>query len=119
MRAAKAATATIPIVATIGSDPSKRETVSSLNQPGGNLTAISVFAVQLVAKRLELVRELVSDGAIVAFLVNPRNPNSKIDTKDIEAAGRTLQLQLLIVDCGTEGECKFHTQDWLSGVCEP
>src|SRR5262249_41064250 len=68
VRAARAATSTIPIVATIGSDPVEAGFVRSLNRPEGNFTAVSVFAVQLVAKLLELARELAPDAVAIGFL---------------------------------------------------
>jgi putative ABC transport system substrate-binding protein len=79
VRAAMSATQAIPIVATTGNDPVETGIVASLNRPGGNVTGISVFAVQLVPKRLELARELVPSAPAIAFLVNPDNPNAKID----------------------------------------
>ena len=104
VRAAKAATSTIPIVATIGNDPVETGLVRSLNQPGGNLTAISVFAVQLVPKRLELARELIPGAAVIAFLINPRNPNSKIDMEHFEAAAKILGQQIVVLSAATESE---------------
>jgi putative ABC transport system substrate-binding protein len=61
--------------------------------------------VQLVAKRLELARELAPGAAVVAFLINPRNPNSTIDTKDMDAAARILGQQIAVVSASTESEC--------------
>src|SRR4030081_3857635 len=76
---AKAATRDILIVATCGSDPVETGLAASIKQPGGNLTRVSVFSVQLIAKRLELAREIVGNSQTIAFLTNPKNPNSKID----------------------------------------
>jgi putative ABC transport system substrate-binding protein len=103
--AAKAATENMPIVATIGNDPVETGLVQSLNRPGGNITGISVFAVQLVAKRLELAHELAPNAAAIAFLVNPTNPNSRIDTAEIDDAARTLGRRVAILEAGTEAEC--------------
>jgi putative ABC transport system substrate-binding protein len=102
---AKAATATIPIIATIGSDPVETGLVSSLHHPGANVTGISVFAVQLVAKRLELARELAGDSGLVAFLVNPINPNSRIDIKEMEAAAKELGQAVELLPASSESEC--------------
>jgi putative ABC transport system substrate-binding protein len=103
--AAQAATRTIPIVATIGSDPVEAGFVRNLNRPEGNLTAVSVFAVQLVAKRLELARELAPDAVAIGFLANPNNANYKIDKREIEETARTLGQKVIILHAGTEDEC--------------
>ena len=103
--AAQAATRTIPIVATIGSDPVEAGYVRSLNRPEGNLTAVSVFAVPLVAKRLELARELAPQSVAIGFLANPNNANYKMDKRKIEEAARTLGHKVVILNAGTEDEC--------------
>jgi ABC-type uncharacterized transport system substrate-binding protein len=105
VQAAKAATKTIPIVATIGNDPVETGLVSSVNRPGGNVAGISVFAVQLVPKRLELARELVPNAGIIAFLANPTNPNSRIDIKEMEDAAMALGQQFVLLRASTESEC--------------
>ena len=105
VRAAQAATRTIPIVAAIGTDPVETGLVRSLNRPEGNITGVSVFAVQLVAKRLELAREFAPDGIAIGFLTNPNNEHYKIDIRDIEEAAKTLGQKIIVLHAGTENEC--------------
>ena len=93
--AAKAATTTIPIVFVAGEDPVRLGLVASLARPGGNLTGINFFVVELAAKRLELLRELVPGAARVAVLVDPANTTTAESTlKDVEAAARVIGLQI-------------------------
>jgi len=90
--AAKAATATIPIVFAAAEDPVRFGFVASLARPGGNLTGINFFSSELVAKRLELLRELVPRAARVAVLIDPSNVGRT--EKEVEAAARALGLQI-------------------------
>jgi len=100
--AAKVATRTIPIVFSSGGDPIELGLVSSLNRPGGNVTGVSFLVGTIAAKRLELLHELVPTAAVIGYLVNPNNPNSAHETRDIEAAARALGLQLHVVDAHGE-----------------
>lgn len=86
--AARKATPAIPIVFLVGDDPIKHGLVASLNHPGGNATGVSMLAVGLAAKRLELLRGLVSDASLVAVLVNPANPNVTTELAEIRDAGK-------------------------------
>jgi putative ABC transport system substrate-binding protein len=103
--AAKAATATIPIVFAVNDDPVKLGLVASLARPGANLTGINFFNGELVAKRLELLRELVPGAARVAVLVNPANVTTAASTlRDVQAAAPSIGLQLKILNASTTGE---------------
>jgi putative ABC transport system substrate-binding protein len=86
--AAKAATATIPIVFAVGGDPVKFGFVTSFNRPGGNLTGVSLFAVKLEAKRVELLCELVPNATLIALLINPNTPVYESETKEVQSAAR-------------------------------
>jgi putative tryptophan/tyrosine transport system substrate-binding protein len=100
--AAKAATATIPIVFANGSDPVKLGLVASLNRPGGNVTGVSFFSNQLEAKKLAFIHELVPGASVVAVLVNPTNPNTEVQAKDMQAAGSALGLKVHILQASSE-----------------
>jgi putative tryptophan/tyrosine transport system substrate-binding protein len=92
--AAKAATTTVPIVFVVSQDPVGTGLVASLARPGGNLTGVNFFTTELAAKRLELLRELVPSITRVAVLVNPANPNTEPTLKGVEAAARSMGLQV-------------------------
>jgi putative ABC transport system substrate-binding protein len=100
--AAKAATTAIPIVFTIGSDPVEVGLVASLNRPGGNITGVSILNVELAPKRLELLHELLPAATAMALLVNPTNPNAEIQSRELEAAARTLGLELHVLRARVE-----------------
>jgi putative tryptophan/tyrosine transport system substrate-binding protein len=101
--AAKAATATIPIVFSIAGDPVQFGLVASLNRPGGNLTGVTSLNVEVGPKQLELLHELVPTATIIALLVNPTNPNlAESTTKGVQMAARTLGLQLHVLHASTE-----------------
>ena len=104
-RAAKAATATIPVVFAVNEDPVRLGLVTSLAQPGGNLTGINFLGGELQAKRLELLRELVPKAARVAMLVNPANPrNAETTVRDVEVAARAMGLQIQVLNASTSRE---------------
>jgi putative ABC transport system substrate-binding protein len=107
--AAKAATATIPIVFTSGLDPVQLGLVTSLNRPGGNVTGATILARVLVGKQLEILHELVPSAAVVGFLVNPKDANEQLGDPTQSAA--SLRQKLIIVKASTaeEIEAAFNT----------
>jgi putative tryptophan/tyrosine transport system substrate-binding protein len=103
--AAKAATATIPIIFIVPMDPVRLGLVASLAQPGGNATGINFFSEELTAKRLGLLRELVPGMARVAVLANPSNAAAtETVLRDVEAAARAMALQIQVVNADTSRE---------------
>jgi putative tryptophan/tyrosine transport system substrate-binding protein len=103
-QAAKAATATVPIVFTTGGDPIKLGLVASLNRPGGNVTGISSLITELGSKRLGLLRELAPGITEIAILVNPNFQDAESQLRDAEAATRALGLQLIVLRASSERE---------------
>jgi putative ABC transport system substrate-binding protein len=101
---AEAATKTIPIVFAANGDPVRQGLVASLNQPGGNATGVTIFGPAAVAKRLQLLHELVPQAATVAFLMNPDNPNGAIEAGVAQAAAGALGLQMLVLRANDETE---------------
>jgi ABC-type uncharacterized transport system substrate-binding protein len=99
---AKAATTAIPIVFAAGFDPVDLGLVSSLHRPGGNVTGTSMLNVEVVPKRLQLLNELVPAATVMALLVNPSNPNAANQSRDLQAAARTLGLQLQILHASSD-----------------
>jgi putative tryptophan/tyrosine transport system substrate-binding protein len=103
--AAKGATTTVPIVFIVNEDPVRLGLVASLARPGGNLTGINFLSGELVAKRLELLRELVPGAARVAVLVNPANAaNTETTLRDVEPAARAMGLQIQVLNASTSRE---------------
>jgi putative ABC transport system substrate-binding protein len=102
VRAAKAATATIPIAFTTIADPVQIGFVASLNRPGGNLTGVTLLAVEVGPKLLEMLRGVVPSATIIAMLVNPTNPNSETQSKNTREAARSLGLELHVLNASVE-----------------
>jgi putative ABC transport system substrate-binding protein len=102
--AAKAATTMIPIVFSLGSDPVKDGLVANLYRPGGNITGVTFFANVLLAKRLDLLHELLPNAAVIAVLLNPNNTSAERDLNEIQIAAHVLGVQLVVLRAGTESE---------------
>jgi len=102
--AAKAATSAIPIVFTTAADPVAVGLVDSLSRPSGNATGVNIYLSHLGAKRLELLRELVPNAAVIGMLVNPNFPDAESQSKDVKEAARTLGQQVHIVNANSEGD---------------
>jgi putative ABC transport system substrate-binding protein len=103
--AAKAATTTIPIVFEVGADPIELGLVATLHRPGGNVTGVSNFSGLLAGKVFELLHELIANSSLIAVLVNPISPNlARSTVKAMQAAGRALGQQILVLNASTEGE---------------
>jgi ABC-type uncharacterized transport system substrate-binding protein len=102
--AAKAATSSIPIVFSSGSDPVAAGLVSSLGRPDSNVTGVTFFADTLMSKRLELLRELVPNAATVAVLVNPNNADTAFQLREVQVAARETGQQLVVLNASTASE---------------
>jgi ABC-type uncharacterized transport system substrate-binding protein len=102
--AAKAATTTIPLVFGVSEDPAKMGLVASLARPGGNLTGVNFFSAELVAKRLELLRELVPGAVKVAVLMDPAAPPTATTLQELEAAARSMGLRIQVLKTSSGGE---------------
>ena len=102
--AAKAATTTVPIVFVTGGDPVRVGLVASLNRPGGNVTGISFISVELGAKRLGLLRELLPGAAPIAVLVDPKYPLTERFVSELRAAALAVGQQLIVLDVSSDRE---------------
>jgi putative ABC transport system substrate-binding protein len=101
-KALKAATQTIPIVMAVVGDPVAAGLVDNLARPGGNVTGFSIVAPELGTKRLDLLKEIVPNLSSIAVLSNPKNPQQKIEMKEMQTAARAMGLQLHPADVSTE-----------------
>jgi putative ABC transport system substrate-binding protein len=103
-KAAKAATATIPIVFISAADPVKAGIVTSLNQPDGNVTGVSVLGSAVESKRMGLLNEIVPGAAPIGVLLNPTYPDADVELKEAQDSARAINRQLIIVRATTEAE---------------
>jgi len=103
-QAAKALTATVPIVFTTGADPVQLGLVASLNQPGGNVTGVSFLANELTKKQFEVLHQILPKAALIGFLVNPAVAYARSQTTEAQDAARALGRQLFVVTARTESE---------------
>jgi putative ABC transport system substrate-binding protein len=102
--AAKAATATIPIVFSIGGDPVKLGLVASLAKPAGNVTGSTFLVNSLGAKRMDLLRELTAGSGVVGVLTNPKNPSAAGELKDLQTAAQALGRKLYVQNASSESD---------------
>jgi putative ABC transport system substrate-binding protein len=102
IRAAKAATSTVPIVFVIGGDPVEFGIVASLNRPGGNATGFTLVGPEIVAKRLELLLQLLPAAAVIGVLANPNNPITKRQLAELETAAGALGRRIHVLNASTE-----------------
>jgi putative ABC transport system substrate-binding protein len=102
--AAKQATATIPIVFSVGGDPVKHDLIASFNRPGGNATGVHHFTSGLAAKRLGFLLELVPKALTIAILINPNNPGSALQLKDAQEAAQALGRKLTVLQARAAGD---------------
>jgi putative tryptophan/tyrosine transport system substrate-binding protein len=100
--AAKAVTASVPIVFLTAADPVATGLVASLNHPGGNLTGVALLSVELAPKKLQMLHELVPTATTLALLVNPANRNAEPQSRDMQAAANVLGLRLHILHASSE-----------------
>jgi len=100
--AAKATAAAIPIVFTTIADPVQIGFVGSLNRPGGNITGVTLLAVEIGPKLLEMLRSVVPSATAIALLVNPANPNFEMQSKSTQEAARRLGLDLHVLNASAE-----------------
>jgi putative tryptophan/tyrosine transport system substrate-binding protein len=103
-KAAMAATSTIPIVFMVGQDTVRTHLVASLNRPGGNVTGVTLFVPDLVPKQMELIHTIAASAAVIAVLMNPKNPTVLPDPADLEQSARANGMQLALLNASTPEE---------------
>jgi ABC-type uncharacterized transport system substrate-binding protein len=102
--AAKGATTRIPVVFYMGEDPVSLGVVASFNRPGGNLTGVATLSSEVMAKRLELLREIAPRAEVFAALINPKNPSAKISTEEVKDAARRIGKDIQIAHASSADE---------------
>jgi putative tryptophan/tyrosine transport system substrate-binding protein len=108
----------VPITFVVADDAVKHGLVASLNAPGGNLTGIAILAAGLNAKRLDLLRQLVPSAKVIAFLVNPNNPETEGQMRDALAAASAVGQQMTVVKASNEDELGWLFTDFLGGTAD-
>jgi putative tryptophan/tyrosine transport system substrate-binding protein len=103
-RIAKNATATIPIVFSAGGDPVESGLVANLTRPGGNVTGATFLTIRLVAKRLEILHQIVPTAGSIGYLINPNNPQLEAESREVEAAARSLGVRVVVAKVSTGDE---------------
>jgi putative ABC transport system substrate-binding protein len=111
--AAKAATATIPIVFSIGGDPVELGLVPNINRPGANITGVTFFAKQLVQKQVGILHDLVPTASVLGVLINPNNWRHQADTAEVRTAARALGLDVHVATASNEHELEAAFADLL------
>src|SRR6516225_10039122 len=118
--AAKAVTTTIPIVCSLGGDAVKAGLVTQLNRPGGNITGVSILGAEMGPKRLELAHQLVPNASTLAVLINSKFPMGLAEAQDMQAAARSLGLQITVLDASNESEIEtafaVHARQKIAGL---
>src|SRR6516164_8174818 len=102
--AAKAATKVVPIVVVTGSDPVRDGLVASINRPSGNVTGVSIINTALLAKRFEMLHQLVPNAATIGVLVNPNYPDADLQLREVQAAAVAIRRKIVVANARTEGD---------------
>jgi putative ABC transport system substrate-binding protein len=103
-QAARAATSTLPIVFVLGGDPVRLGLVASMSRPGGNVTGVAFQTAEVLAKRLEMLLQLLPKARVVALMVNPNTPSAADQVRDAEAAARVAGVRVLVLRAGNDAE---------------